>query len=116
VLVYGPSLIKSNRDLGLRFMRAYLRSVRQYSQGHTPRNVAVISASLGLDTADVGKMCWPATRADGAINLPSLADYETWAQTTGQFNKSVPPEQIVDMDFATRAWRTIRQERLTLTR
>jgi hypothetical protein len=113
VLVFGPSLIVRNRELGLRFMRAYLRSVRQYSEGHTPRNVAVISSALGLDSADVNRMCWPATRKDGSINIASLSDYEKWARTTGQFRKSVPPETLVDMEFATKAWHTVKDERTT---
>jgi ABC-type nitrate/sulfonate/bicarbonate transport system substrate-binding protein len=110
VLVFGPSLIVRNRGLGLRFMRAYLRSVRQYSKGHTPRNVAVISAQLKLDSSDVNRMCWPGARADGSINLPSLNDYQDWAATTGQFRKSVAPERLVDMEFATKAWETVKSE------
>jgi NitT/TauT family transport system substrate-binding protein len=111
VLVYGPSLVVRDRDLGLRFMRAYLRSVRQYSEGHTPRNVAIVSTALGLDSADVSRMCWPATRKDGSINFASLSDYAKWAQTTGQFRKPVPPKNLVDMDFATKAWATVKNER-----
>jgi len=110
VLVYGPSLIVGNRDLGLRFMRAYLRGVRQYSEGHTPRNVAIVSSTLGLDSADVTKMCWPSTRRDGSINMASLTEYQKWAQTTGQFRKTVDPQKLVDMDFAEKAWQTVRTE------
>ena len=111
VLVYGPSLLATDRDLGLRFMRAYLRSVRKYQEGHTPHNVAVISSALGLDSSDVAKMCWPTTREDGSINLASLNDYQKWAVETGEFSKPVEPDSLVDMEFATKAWETIKSER-----
>lgn len=110
VLVYGPTLLVRDRDLGLRFMRAYLRSVRKYQEGHTPHNVAAISAALGLDTADVGRMCWPTTRADGAINLGSLNDYQKWAVQTGEFSNAVEPEKLVDLEFARKAWATVSAE------
>lgn len=110
VLVFGPSLLVRDRDLGQRFMRAYLRSVRKYSEGHTPHNVATISSALGLDSSDVGKMCWPTTRADGAVNLESLRDYQGWAVTTGDFDNPVEPARLVDMEFATKAWATIQSE------
>jgi ABC-type nitrate/sulfonate/bicarbonate transport system substrate-binding protein len=111
VLVFGPSLLVRDRDLGLRFMRAYLRSVRKYQEGHTPHNVAVISSALGLDSSDVGRMCWPTTREDGSINLASLGDYQKWAVQTGEFSHVVEPAKLVDMEFANRAWETIRSER-----
>lgn len=113
VLVYGPSLLVRDRELGLRFMRAYLRSVRKYQEGHTPHNIAVISSALKLDSSDVAKMCWPTTREDGAINLASLSDYQKWAVGTGEFSNLVEPENLVDMEFAAKAWETIKSERAT---
>ena len=110
VLVYGPTLLVRDRDLGLRFMRAYLRSVRKYQEGHTPHNVATISSALGLDTSDVGKMCWPTTRSDGSVNLESLNEYQKWAVKTGEFSNPVEPANLVDMDFATKAWATVSAE------
>lgn len=103
VLVYGPSLLERNRDLGLRFMRGYLNAVRRYNGGRTERNAGIVSRRLGLDSAALLKMCWPAARADGAINRASLIDYQKWAAEGGELARVIDPEMLVDPEFATRA-------------
>jgi NitT/TauT family transport system substrate-binding protein len=103
VLVYGPSLLRRDRDLGQRFMTAYLRSVRKYNEGATPRNVAIVSRGLGLDTADLKRICWGATRGDGVVNMKSLIDYQKWAVEIGQSSKILDSAQVADPTFAAKA-------------
>jgi ABC-type nitrate/sulfonate/bicarbonate transport system substrate-binding protein len=103
VVVFGPTLLVQNRALGVRFMKGYLRAVRKYSEGRTPRNIEIISRRLGLDSAALMRMCWPVTRPDGAINLESIAEYERWAVKGGNLSKLIPPASLVDTTFATRA-------------
>lgn len=110
VLVFGPSLLRRNRDLGQRFMVGYLRAVRQYNEGHTDRNVALVSHGLGLDTTDLRKMCWPATRPDGAINLPSLTDYQQWGVETGNLSRLQEPTAVTDTEFVANASRLLDAE------
>ena len=103
VLVFGPSLLRRDRDLGQRFMTAYLRSVRKYNEGATPRNVALVSNGLGLDTADLKRMCWGSTSGDGAVNMKSLIDYQQWAVEIGQSSKILDTTLVTDPEFAARA-------------
>jgi ABC-type nitrate/sulfonate/bicarbonate transport system substrate-binding protein len=105
VLVYGPTLLQRNRNLGLRFMRGYLQGVRQYDQGHTSRNLEVISRRLGIKSSDLNMMCWPQTRTDGAIIDSSLVAYQQWAVNGGHMKKVSPASSLVDTEFSARASR-----------
>ena len=81
-------------------MKAYLKSVRRYNEGATPRNVAIITRRLGLDSVALKQMCWPTTREDGAVRAQNLVDYQEWAVRTGSLAKVIPPSQLVDSTFA----------------
>jgi ABC-type nitrate/sulfonate/bicarbonate transport system substrate-binding protein len=110
VLVFGPSLLRHDRELGQRFMNAYLRSVRTYNKGATTSNLTAISRGLGIDTAELRRMCWPATRADGAVNMRSLIDYQQWGREIGQLTKILDSTQVADPTFARRAAQTLAVE------
>jgi len=107
VLVFGPSLLRRNRELGQRFMVAYLRAVRQYNKGRTDRNLAIVSRGLGLDTADLRKMCWLPTDSTGAVNLASLTSYQQWGLETGSIAKIQDPSAVTDTTFAATASRLL---------
>ncbi len=98
-IVYGPNLLNRNPDAGKRFMIAYLKSVRQYNQGKTKRNLEVISKQTGLDEEFLRKTCWPALRDNGQITIESVLRYQTWAMEKGFLNKEIPPNQFWDSRF-----------------
>jgi NitT/TauT family transport system substrate-binding protein len=110
VLVFGPSLLRRNRELGERFMVAYLRAVRQYNKGRTDRNLEIISRGLGLDTADLRKMCWLPTDSSGAVNLESLTHYQEWGLETGNLARIQDPSAVTDTTFAANAARSLNAE------
>jgi NitT/TauT family transport system substrate-binding protein len=110
VLVYGPRFLATNRDLGQRFMRAYLRGVRRYAEGPTSSNVSIVAKGLGVDTADIRKMCWLSTRPDGFVSEKSLSDYQKWAVETGALERTVEPSRLLDTAFATQASATLDAE------
>lgn len=110
VLVFGPRLLRHDRELGQRFMIAYLRSVRKYNEGATMSNLTAISRGLGVDTAELRRMCWPATRADGAVNMRSLIDYQQWGLEIGQLARILDSTQVADPSFASQAARTLDAE------
>jgi NitT/TauT family transport system substrate-binding protein len=107
VLVYGPTILRDNPELGHRFMRAYLRGVRRYSEGPTPGNVRAITKRLGIDSAEVGRICWLSTQRDGKVSASALADYQKWAQESGSLEKVVAPYSLMDTTFASQASREL---------
>ena len=70
-ITYGPRLLDREPELGHRFMRAYLRGVRRFTEGKTPRNLAVLAGRTGMDAALLERLCWPAFRSDGRLNTAS---------------------------------------------
>ena len=107
VVLYGTTFLGEKREVGMRFMKAYLDAVRLYNAGPTPRNVGIVSGRLGLDSGALKQMCWPSTREDGGINAQSLVDYQDWAVKTGSLARVIPTSQLVDTAFAARARRDI---------
>ncbi len=99
VILYGPTLLGENQDVGQRFMAAYLRAVRQYNEGKTDRNVEIVAAFTQLDAELVRSMCWPALQGEGSVNLDSMMAFQEWAIAEGLLEESVPPEQFWNGSF-----------------
>jgi NitT/TauT family transport system substrate-binding protein len=105
-LFYGANLL-ANRELGERFMAAYLQSVRQYMQGKTPRNLQIISAATREDLDVLRAACWPAQRADGGVALENVMRYQKWARSKGLIDDIVAADQLWDGGFIEAANRAL---------
>jgi ABC-type nitrate/sulfonate/bicarbonate transport system substrate-binding protein len=102
VTMYGPKLL-NNTDLGTRFMVAYLQATRQYNQGHTEQNLNTLTKYTQLDRGVLDKMCWPALRGDGSVNVDSLLDFQNWAMAKGLQASALSRQQMWDSTFTTAA-------------
>ena len=80
-------------------MVGYLRGVRQYNLGKTPRNVEIISKETAVDPDLLRDACWETIRGDGKINVGSVLDYERWAVRRGLLDAPLPPEKFWDSSF-----------------
>jgi NitT/TauT family transport system substrate-binding protein len=78
-IVYGKRLLRDDPELGRRFMRAYLRGVRQYNAGKTARNVAIISHLTKLPPDITRNSCWPAIAGDGRVDPKAVQPFLDWA-------------------------------------
>jgi NitT/TauT family transport system substrate-binding protein len=99
VVYYGPSLMQENLDAGRRFMVAYLKAVRQYNQGKTERNLAILAQYTGLDRELLREACWPTMRDDGQINVESIVEFQAWAVEKGYLDMQVSKEDFWDPSF-----------------
>jgi NitT/TauT family transport system substrate-binding protein len=99
VILFGPKLLDENRDLGVRFMTAYLRAVRQYQEGKTARNLEIIADFSELEPELLEEMCWPAIRTTGEVNTDSALAFEEWAVARGYQDSVVAPEQFYDGSY-----------------
>jgi NitT/TauT family transport system substrate-binding protein len=98
-IIYGPTLLEQNPDLGKRFMVAYLKAVRQYNEGKTERNLELIAENTGLERELLMEACWPPLRNDGQLNAQSILDFEAWALEKGLLDSTVSEEQFWDASF-----------------
>lgn len=96
VIVFGPSLLVRNRELGRRFISAYLKGVKQYDEGKTARNLDIISRSSGLDTGTLRSLCFPAIHEDGSMDSASLRRFQQWGVATGFQIRLLSAAQVTD--------------------
>jgi len=99
VIVFGPALLEEKRDVGNRFMLAWLRAVRQYNQGKTEDNLRIAAAQTGLDVDLLKRMAWPLMRDDGRLHLQSVLDFQDWCVDKGFQDRPVPEENLYDSAF-----------------
>jgi NitT/TauT family transport system substrate-binding protein len=98
-VVFGPSLLGENRDLGERFMVAFVKAFRQYVQGKTARNLELVAEFTGLDQELLEQVCWEARVWDGQPYVPGVLDYQDWAIAKGLVDSPVSAEQFWDSSF-----------------
>jgi NitT/TauT family transport system substrate-binding protein len=98
-IFYGPNLITDRPDVGERFMVAYLKGVRQYLEGKTERNIALMAEHTELEPDFIKAACWPPMRADGTINTEGVVDFQEWAIERGYMEETVAPDVFWDPHF-----------------
>jgi len=98
-VVFGPSLLGDNRDLGERFMVALVKGFRQYINGKTDRNLQLVSEFTGLDEELLGQVCWEASAWDGRPYMPGVIDYQDWAVANELVDSPISSEQFWDASF-----------------
>jgi NitT/TauT family transport system substrate-binding protein len=99
IMMYGPKLLEENREVGERFMVAFLKAVKIYSEGKTDRNVEIIAKYTELDPEEVKQSCWQPIKLDGTINVQSILDFQDWAISKGYVEDPVTVEQFWDPEF-----------------
>lgn len=109
VIMFGPRLIEGDKDVGVRFLKGYLKAVRQYNQGKTDRNVEIIAKYTGLDPEFIKTLCWPTIPSNGQINAGSIVDFQKWALEQGLIDKEAPAEEFVDQDYLKQAEEALSQ-------
>jgi NitT/TauT family transport system substrate-binding protein len=98
-MMYGPSLLDQNPDVGERFMVAYRKGVLKYNEGKTDRNLDIIAKHSGLDREILRQACWPAFRASGHINTRSVLEFQDWGRKKGFLDTTVAEQQFWDPHF-----------------
>ena len=99
-LIYGPAFTDANPDLGRRFMAAYLLGVREYNQGKTVRNLAILANYTQMDREDMNMTCWVTIAPDGEFPGQPIQDYMDWMLAEKKISRTVPVDQLVDMSYA----------------
>jgi len=84
-------------------MTAYLRGVRQYNQGKTPRNLEIVSRRVQLNPDTARALCWAPIKNDGALDAKSLLDFQKWGVDQGLQIRIVSDREYGDLDLARKA-------------
>ena len=110
VLLYGNDLLTRRRDVGQRFMNAYVRAARVYNDatrnglfnGAGSKDVIdLIMKTTGLTNRQMFDTMVPnGISPDAGVNIKSLTDDLKFFVDQGQIEKSVAVSDVIDMSFA----------------
>ena len=112
VLMYGGAFIRDHRDLGMKFMRAFIRGARTYNDALAGGRIAgkgadavikLLNEQTKLDPVVLRDIVPNGTNPDGKIYLDSLREDLAYYKTWGLIEGSVRADQTVDESFATQA-------------
>jgi NitT/TauT family transport system substrate-binding protein len=113
VVLYSGAFIKSNPDAGKRFMRAYLRAVRDYNDALKDGKIAgpkadevisILTEYTAIKDPAVYRMISPqGCDPDGQLDEASMKNDLAFYRTQGQVKGTVTVEQAVDGSFVAAA-------------
>lgn len=112
VVMYGGAFVREHRDLGVKFMRAYIRGVRFYNDALAggklagPNAAAVIKLlndQTKMDPAVLSAIVPTGANPDGKLNVASLRDDLAAFKSWGLIEGNVTADQTVDTSFAAEA-------------
>lgn len=98
-LMFGPTLLDENPELGEKFMAAYLKGARQYAQGKTERNIEIALEYTSLDESTVDQVCWEPISTDGRIAIEDILVFQDWAYKQDYIDEKLTGEQLTDTRF-----------------
>jgi len=99
VVYFGPNLLQKQPDVGKRFILAYLKGVRTYNEGRTPRNLEIIERYTKLDKEILKKCVWPSLNSDGHVLMDRILDLQDWLYENGFVDTKVKSEKMIDISF-----------------
>lgn len=99
VFIFGPNLLQSNQDAGVRFMRGYLQGVKQLQEGKTPRNLEILQKYYEMDMATLETLCLPSVPTDGKILVDSVTGFITWAVERDYIDRALTSEEFWEPAF-----------------
>ena len=84
-------------------MKAYLRGAKQYAEGMTDRNIAILAKRGNYDAAMLKSVCPPKVALNGEVNADWLLAFQKWAVDKGYIDHVAGREAGLDMWFARQA-------------
>ncbi len=110
MVFFSEKFIRDRKPVGLRFIKAYVRALRDYNNAlkdgkfaPTPEGEAIVkimASGLGLDAGQIRGAFVPAINPDGRPNIASLRkDLEFFAAQGDVTDASIRVETLLDMSF-----------------
>ena len=109
VLLYGPDFVKQRPDVAQRFMKAYLRGLRDYNAAFrkntdTAAIVDILSRNTNVKKPELYKtMVMPGLDPNGAVNVAGMTGDMKWYLSKGFLKEPVDVTGVVDATFAEKA-------------
>ncbi len=97
-IVFGDRLIRSDRDLGRRFIQAYLEGIHQYELGKTDRNLEIVAAATGDDPNVLRRACWAPFRTSDPDSV-AFGLFQDWAVGRNALARRLSMAELWDGSF-----------------
>lgn len=98
-MLYGKNLLGAGTEIGARFLEAFLRGVRDFTHGTTPKFLDDFARANGFDPERARQSCRDSETPDGSIDLESLRLMTEWFAQRGLCPPGVMVEQLIDPRF-----------------
>jgi NitT/TauT family transport system substrate-binding protein len=99
ILAFGKSLTVDHRDIGARFLAAYLKGVQKYNEGKTDANIQVLAEATGEDPTLLKDSCWIPIRSSGEIDFKAVDTFQQWSIAQKQLDAPITEAQFWDPNF-----------------
>jgi len=103
MMMYGPTLLDERPEVGERFAVAILRAIRQFMQGKTARNLAIVERGTGLPSDVVASSCWPVVGDNARLDPLALRGYQEWSVERGLVDRVLEDEELFEPRFMEQA-------------
>jgi len=98
-IAFGRDLLDGDADVGVRFLRAYLKGANDYLNGKTPSYVDEYAKSKNLDASQVREECRDSFVHDGAIRVQDIERFARWSSEHGYLQGPVDVSMLIDTRF-----------------
>ncbi len=98
-VLFGPALLDGDPEIGTRFLEAYLRGVREFRSGTTPRALESLALASHTSPAQARAACRDFVTADGRVDLSSIQRFVDWAAKRGFTPQAVDASQLIETRF-----------------
>jgi NitT/TauT family transport system substrate-binding protein len=96
---FGPNLLEKNPEVGKKFIIAYLKGVRQWTQGLTERNLEIMQKYTGLDREELLQAGPNPVYPDGRIIVEDILTFQDWLYDNEFIEKKLTEDQLIDTRF-----------------
>ena len=110
VILYSGTFLKKNPEAGKRFMRAYIKALRDYNDAlkdgklagpKADEVIAILTEYTNIkDPAVYRSITAHGSNPDGFVNIPTLGIDLEFFKATGDIEGKVTIDQVVDNSFA----------------
>jgi NitT/TauT family transport system substrate-binding protein len=106
IIIYGPRLVNERRDVGERWLTAYLRAIRDYNDAFGPKRQGrerlveiLIKHTAVKDPRDYEQMRPAGIHPDGKLGVDSMREDLAWYESAGYVREQIDLAQVVDTGF-----------------
>lgn len=117
IVVFGENLLKTHRDAGLKFMRAFIKAARFYNGAladgklagpNADQVISIMTAATNVKDPAVYRAVTPnGINPDGHVQFPSMHTDFDFFKSQGLIEGNVRVEDVVDDSFAEQAVRQL---------